>query len=108
MTPTSHDALLFERSFLTYQDRMLLLGAGYRSVVTLVRERGDELVAQFARHGITLSLARFDTLVKQRMTQLGRSEAAVGMPPHPTGIAPVNVGSARTAWCKADPRSGNG
>ncbi len=108
MTPTSHDALLFERSFLTYQDRVLLLGAGYRSVVTLVRERGDELVAQFARHGIALSLARFDTLVKQRMAQLGRSEAAVGMPPYPTGVAPVRVGSARTAWGKADPRSENG
>jgi predicted acylesterase/phospholipase RssA len=108
MTPTPHDALLFERSFLTYHDRVLLLRAGYVSVVTLVRERGDELEAQFARHGIGLSLARFDDLAKQRMARLDRSEASFGLPQHPVRVNPVGVEPAGAGLCKADQRPGNG
>lgn len=70
ITPGPHDALLFERSFLSYQDRVHLLRAGYLSVVTLVREVYESLKAQFARHGITLERTRFEERAASRVAQL--------------------------------------
>lgn len=70
VTPGANDALLFERSFLSYQDRVQLLRAGYLSVVTLVRETYENIHAQFARHGITLERTRFEDRAALRMTHL--------------------------------------
>jgi predicted acylesterase/phospholipase RssA len=76
VTPGLHDALLFARSFLSYQDRVHLLRAGYLSVVTLVREAYENLHAQFARHGITLERTRFENRAASRMAQLDQIVAA--------------------------------
>lgn len=70
VTPGPHDALLFERSFLCYRDRVQLLRAGYLSVATLVGEAYENIHAQFARHGITLERARFEDRAASRMAQL--------------------------------------
>ena len=70
VTPGPHDALLFERSFLCYRDRVQLLRAGYLSVATLVGEAYENIHAQFARHGITLERTRFEDRAASRMAQL--------------------------------------
>lgn len=70
ITPGPYDVLLVERSFLSYQDRVHLLRAGYLSVVALARDRYDALVAQFARHGITLERTRFNDRAASRIAQL--------------------------------------
>ena len=76
ITPGPHDALLFERSFLSYQDRVHLLRAGYLSVVTLVRESYETLQALFARHGIVFERIRFNDRAMSRIAQLDRIVAA--------------------------------
>jgi hypothetical protein len=76
ITPGPHDALLFERSFLSYQDRVHLLRAGYLSVVTLVCESYETLQALFARHGIVLERIRFNDRAMSRIAQLDRIVAA--------------------------------
>ena len=76
ITPSAHDALLFERSFLSYQDRVHLLRAGYQSVTTLVRDRYDTLQARFARHGIALERMSFEDRARSRMAQLDQIVAA--------------------------------
>lgn len=81
VTPGPQDALLFERSFLSYQDRVQLLRAGYLSVVTLVRETYEHVQTQFARHGIPLARARFEDRVASRMAQLDHIVAASTPPP---------------------------
>lgn len=80
ITPGPHDALLFERSFLSYQDRVQLLRAGYLSVTTLVREAYESLRAQFARHGVTLERTRFEERAATRMAQLDQIVAALQRP----------------------------
>ncbi|MBS0166888.1 MAG: patatin-like phospholipase family protein [Nitrospira sp.] len=76
ITPGPHDALLFERSFLSYQDRVHLLQAGYQSVLTLVNNADKTLHAQFARHGIVLEQTRFEGRAQSRMAQLDRIREA--------------------------------
>lgn len=89
ITPGPHDALLVERSFLSYQDRVHLLRSGYQSVASLVRDGYDSLQARFARHGIALKRTSFDDRARSRMAQLDQIVAA---------SAPVRVtaGSAMT------------
>ena len=70
ITPGPHDALLFERSFLSYRDRVHLLRSGYQSVVTLVCSSYKTLHTQFARHGIPLERTRFEDRAGSRMAQL--------------------------------------
>jgi len=72
IAPGPQDALLVERSFLSYQDRVHLLRAGYLSVVTLVHDAYESLRAQFARHGIALKRTRFDDRAKSRKAQMDR------------------------------------
>lgn len=98
VTPGLHDALLFERCFLSYQDRVQLLRAGYLSVVTLVREAYKSVQAQFARHGIALARARFEDRAASRMKQLDQIVAvstplprrdkgvAIGLAPSPAAL----------------------
>lgn len=98
VTPGLHDALLFERCFLSYQDRVHLLRAGYLSVVTLVREAYESVQAQFARHGIALARAKFENRAASRMKQLDQIVAvstplprrdkgvAIGLAPSPAAL----------------------
>ncbi len=88
VTPGPHDALLFERSFLCYRDRVQLLRAGYLSVVTLVREAYENIQAQFARHGITLERTRFEHCAASRLAQLDQIVSVSSPPQRPvTGMA---------------------
>ncbi|BFU92889.1 MAG: hypothetical protein NTAFB01_40760 [Nitrospira sp.] len=93
VTPGPHDALLFERSFLCYRDRVQLLRAGYLSVMTLVREAYENIHAQFARHGIVIERTGFESRAALRMAQL--DQLVAGSTPLPRrdkdmamGVAP--------------------
>ncbi len=101
ITPGANDALLFERSFLSYQDRVHLLRAGYVSVVTLVHEEYEKLQAQFARHGIALERTRFEDRTMSRMALLDRVVAVACPFQQPrTGMA-IGLDAARTALHQA-------
>lgn len=93
ITPGPHDALLFDRSFLSYHDRVHLLRAGYLSVATLVRETYENLRAQFARHGVALERTRFDDRAKSRMAQMDRLVAASSPSRRPADGVPLKLGS---------------
>lgn len=80
ITPGPDDALLVERSFLSYQDRVHILRAGYLSVVALVHDAYESLRAQFARHGIALEQTVFEHRAATRLAQLDRI-VAVSTPP---------------------------
>ena len=97
ITPGPHDALLFERSFLSYQDRVHLLRAGYLSVVTLARDRYDELRAQFARHAITIMPAEFEERVTARLSQLDQVIASPARPKQPSKDVSMGVGHSSAA-----------
>ncbi|MDF0676919.1 MAG: patatin-like phospholipase family protein [Nitrospira sp.] len=101
VTPGVNDAVLFERSFLSYQDRVHLLRAGYLSVVTLVREAYENVQAQFARHGIVLERTSFEHRVASRMALLDQIVAASSPPQRPvTGVA-IGLDASRTALHQA-------
>ncbi len=91
VAPGPHDALLFERSFLSYQDRVHLLRAGYLSVVRLARDRYDDLLAQFARHGIVLAHAEFEERVTARLSQLDQIIATSMQSKRPVKDVPTEV-----------------
>jgi len=93
--PGPHDALLVERSFLSYQDRVHLLRAGYQSVARLVREAYENLRAQFARHGVALERTKFDDRVKSRMEKIERLVTVSSSPPRPVNGVSLEVGSSR-------------
>ncbi|MGZ8382768.1 MAG: patatin-like phospholipase family protein, partial [Nitrospira sp.] len=69
ISPVEDDALLFERSFLSYRDRIHLLRAGYVSVMTLARDWFDGLSEPFARHGLAMSRMRFDGRARRRLAR---------------------------------------
>ncbi len=101
ISPVEEDALLFERSFLSYRDRIHLLRAGYMSVTMMARDRFEEVSAQFARHGVTLSRVKFEERARGRLAGLDRAGTVVApRPPHPVA-APVGVGGVGVAWRKA-------
>jgi predicted acylesterase/phospholipase RssA len=75
ITPSTHDALLCERSFLSYQDRVHLLRAGYLSVVTLVRDAYENVRSTFARHGIALERTAFEERAASRLARLDQISA---------------------------------
>lgn len=108
MTPAPHNASLFERSFLTYHDRVLLLRAGYLSVVSSVSDRFDELLAQLARHGISVSQTRFEDRIKRRMAQFDEVAAASGRLRFPATAVSDGVVPTDMAWRKAHQRQGSG
>lgn len=70
ISPESTDTLLFERSFLSFRDRVHLLCCGYLSVVEAMRKQFAQLHARFARHGISISLARIEERMRKRKEQL--------------------------------------
>lgn len=101
ISPVEEDALLFERSFLSYRDRIHLLRAGYMSVMMMARDRFEEVSAQFARHGVTLSRVKFEERARGRLAGFDPEGTVVApRPPHPVA-APVCVGGVGVAWRKA-------
>lgn len=101
ISPITDDALLFERSFLSYRDRIHLLRAGYVSVMTLVRDRLENQSAQFARRGLVISRARFEDRAERRLARL---DQVASMSPQRTPqpmIEPVRIGGVGAAWRKA-------
>lgn len=97
ITPGPQDTLLVERSFLSYQDRVNLLRAGYLSVVTLVHDAYESLRAQFARHGVALERARFDDRAKSRTAQMDRLVAASAPSPITANGAMTGLGPSDAA-----------
>jgi predicted acylesterase/phospholipase RssA len=101
ITPGAHDALLFERSFLSYQDRVHLLRAGYQSVVTLVRDAYENVQAQFARHGITLERTAFEDRAASRLAQLDQIVAASTSPQRAAKGVTMGLDPSRAAFNQA-------
>ena len=97
ITPGTNDALLFERSFLSYQDRVHLLRAGYQSVMTLVGNAYKNLHTQFARHGIALERTRFEDRAKSRMAQLDQIVGASAPLRRPAKDVAIGLGDSHTA-----------
>ncbi|CAE6730243.1 MAG: patatin-like phospholipase family protein [Nitrospira sp.] len=101
ISPVEEDALLFERSFLSYRDRIHLLRAGYMSVTMMARDRFEELSAQFARHGVALSRMKFEERARGRLAGLDPAGTVV-VPRAPQSVAaPARVGGVGVAWRKA-------
>lgn len=73
ISPAQDDALLFERSFLRYRDRVQLLCAGYSAVVELVKQHFGRIHAQCSNNGISISLARLEQRLTQRLAQLAQA-----------------------------------
>jgi hypothetical protein len=69
------DALLFERSFLSYRDRVQLLCSGYSAVVEMVRQHFGRIHAQCSNNEMSISLARLEQRFTQRLMQLTRTGA---------------------------------
>ncbi|MDF0652054.1 MAG: patatin-like phospholipase family protein [Nitrospira sp.] len=101
VTPGPNDALLFERSFLSYRDRVHLLRDGYLSVVTLVREAYENVQAQFARHGIVVEQTSFEPRVASRMARFDQIVAASSPPQRPVTGVKIGLDAARTALYQA-------
>ncbi|MBI4400657.1 MAG: patatin-like phospholipase family protein [Nitrospirae bacterium] len=70
ISPKSTETLLFERSFLSFRDRVHLLRCGYLTVAELVMERFPQIRARFARNGISISLVRIKERIRTRVEQL--------------------------------------
>lgn len=101
ISPVEEDALLFERSFLSYRDRIHLLRAGYMSVTMMARGRFEELSAQFARHGVALSRMKFEDRARGRLAGLDPAGTLV-VPRAPQSVAaPARAGGVGVAWRKA-------
>lgn len=101
ISPVGKDALLFERSFLSYRDRIHLLRAGYVSVLTLAKDRFDDLSAQFARHGMAVSRARFEERAERRLVQLNHVPPASFPRARQVRVKPLPVGGVGATWRKA-------
>ena len=101
ISPVEEDALLFERSFLSYRDRIHLLRAGYGSVMTLVRDQFDHVSAQLASHGMTISRARFEDRAVQRLARLNHVAWASAPRVVPNPATAARIGGIGAAWPKA-------
>src|SRR5262249_20613619 len=101
IAPCANDALLFDRSFLSYQDRVHLLRAGYLSVVTLVHEAYESLQAQFARHGIVLERTGFENRATSRLSLLDQIVAASAPLQRPLAGVALGLDASRTALHQA-------
>lgn len=101
ISPEQEDALLFERSFLSYGDRVHLLRAGYMSVMALAEDRFDELSAQFVRHGLAVSHAKFEERARARLAGLDPGGTVSVKRAPRVAAAPACVGGVGAAWRKA-------
>jgi len=78
ITPNPSDPLIFERSFLSFRDRVRLIRSGYLSVAQIVQDDFNAVRATFAKHGIAVSLAKLKERMKSRVEEL--SAPSVGQP----------------------------
>lgn len=101
ISPVEEDALLFERSFLSYQDRIHLLRAGYVSVMTLVRDQFDGISAQFASRGMAVSRARFEDRAVQRLAGLNHVACISAPRDAPDVVGSGGIGGIGATWRKA-------
>ncbi len=81
LSPKPTETLLFERSFLSFRDRVHLLRCGYLSVAEVVTEHFEPIRARFARHGLSISLAKLEERMKTRMEQFAGAGAAPSLAP---------------------------
>ncbi|MDQ6734213.1 MAG: patatin-like phospholipase family protein [Nitrospirota bacterium] len=70
ISPQTSEALVFDRSFLSFRDRIDLLSYGYFATVQIIKEDFARIRAVFARHGLSISLAKLDERIKSRLPQL--------------------------------------
>jgi NTE family protein len=87
LSPARAESLMFDRSFLRFKDRIHLMRCGYLSVVQMTKAHFGRLQPAFARHGISISMAKIEERMKTRMEQLsGAPEATrhslAGSPGH--------------------------
>lgn len=101
ISPVEEDALLFERSFLSYGDRIHLLRAGYVSVMTLVRDQFEGVSAQLASHGMALSRARFEDRAAQRLGRLHHVACMSASRVVPSAATSAHTGGLGAIWRKA-------
>lgn len=60
ISPKTTDHFLFERSFLSFRDRVQLLRCGYLSAMEVIKEQFGLARSVFARNGMSLSLDRLE------------------------------------------------
>jgi NTE family protein len=90
---TPCESLIFERSFLSFRDRIHLLRCGYLSVVQTIKTHLTRIGPAFARHGISISVAKLEERMKTRMEQL----SALPQAPSRTLVSfPVRAGWSST------------
>lgn len=70
ISPKATDSVLFERSFLSFRDRVQLLRCGYRSAMEVVKEQFGLARSLFARNGMSLSLDRIGERMAARSGRL--------------------------------------
>jgi predicted acylesterase/phospholipase RssA len=87
---TPCESLIFERSFLSFRDRMHLLRCGYLSVVHMIKKHLTRIGPTFARHGLSVSVAKIEERMKTRIEQLS------GLPQVPS--RPLVNAPARAGW----------
>jgi NTE family protein len=90
---TPCENLIFERSFLSFRDRMHLLRCGYLSVVHMIKKHLTRIGPAFARHGLSISVAKIEERMKIRIEQLS------GLSPAPSrtlASSPVRAGWSST------------
>lgn len=90
VSPKPTEMSLFNRSFLSFRDRALLLRCGYLSVAEVVAEHFEPIQARFARHGLAISLAKLEARMNTRMEQFAKAAPS---------LAPVGPGQA--GWSSA-------
>lgn len=76
ISPKPTETLLFERSFLSFLDRIHLLQCGYQSVAEVIKEQFGQVQARFARNGISISLPKIEERMRRRIEQLAGAGAA--------------------------------
>lgn len=87
---TPCESLMFERSFLSFRDRIHLLRCGYLSVVQMIKKHLTRIGPAFARHGISISVAKIEERMKTRIEQLS------GLPQAPSRA--LASSPARAGW----------
>lgn len=90
---TPCESLIFERSFLSFRDRMHLLRCGYLSVVHMIKKHLTRIGPTFARHGLSVSVAKIEERMKTRIEQLS---GLPQVPSRPLVNAPTRAGWSST------------
>ena len=78
ISPDPNETFFAERNFLSFRDRVQLLQGAYRSATKLIKEQFPHLQARFASRGVSISLAKFENRMKERLEQLENFGAEPG------------------------------